>query len=201
MTTQTATGLDSAPAIMVDPLPSAARVLAVTARPGQESADLGGLLYAFRRSGASLSLLCLTHGEAAGQGADTAWVEAARPGEVQMAASILGIRQVAVTDYHDGHLHHYHSSELTGRIQQAINDYSAGLVLVIAPETGDIGDSAVALQRRPPPCWPGYQLRRAPGQAWLVPGPSISVPTRRSPVPSRSQPPLPTPASQRRSPS
>jgi len=144
MTTQTATGLDSAPAIMVDPLPSAARVLAVTARPGQESADLGGLLYAFRRSGASLSLLCLTHGEAAGQGAGTAWVEAARPGEVQMAASILGIRQVVVTDYHDGHLHHYHSSELTGRIQQAVSDYSADLVLVIAPETGDIGDSAVA---------------------------------------------------------
>ena len=28
--------------------PRAASVLAVTARPGQESADLGGLLYAFR---------------------------------------------------------------------------------------------------------------------------------------------------------
>ena len=44
-------------------------MLAVTARPGQESADLGGLLYVFRRSGASLSLLCLTLGEAGGQAA------------------------------------------------------------------------------------------------------------------------------------
>src|SRR5580698_4170940 len=44
--------------------PRAASVLAVTARPGQESADLGGLLYAFRRSGASLSLLSLTRGGA-----------------------------------------------------------------------------------------------------------------------------------------
>ena len=45
-------------------LPRAGNVLVVTARPGQESADLGGLLYAFRRAGASLALLCLTRGEA-----------------------------------------------------------------------------------------------------------------------------------------
>jgi hypothetical protein len=36
-------------------VPRADHVLAVTARPGQESADLGGLLYAFRRSGARLA--------------------------------------------------------------------------------------------------------------------------------------------------
>ena len=39
------------------PLPRAGHVLAVTARPGQESADLGRLLYAFRRRGASMALL------------------------------------------------------------------------------------------------------------------------------------------------
>ena len=42
------------------PLPRARNVLVVTARPGQESASLGGLLYAFRRAGACLGLLCLT---------------------------------------------------------------------------------------------------------------------------------------------
>ena len=42
------------------PLPRARHVLAVTARPGQESADLGRLLYAFRCRGASLALLSLT---------------------------------------------------------------------------------------------------------------------------------------------
>ncbi|MGH3294817.1 MAG: hypothetical protein ACRDP7_23760, partial [Trebonia sp.] len=46
------------------PLPRAASVLAVTARPGQESADLGGVLHAFRRPGTSLALLCMTRGEA-----------------------------------------------------------------------------------------------------------------------------------------
>jgi LmbE family N-acetylglucosaminyl deacetylase len=119
-------------------------VLAVTARPGQESADLGGLLYAFRRSGASLSLLCLTRGKAAGQGSGNARLEAARPWEVQMAAAILGVRQVAVADYRDGSLHHYRTSDLADRIQQAAVEYSADLVLVVAPETGDLGDAAVA---------------------------------------------------------
>jgi LmbE family N-acetylglucosaminyl deacetylase len=144
MTTQAETSPSTAPSFTIDPLPSAVRVLAVTARPGQESADLGGLVYAFRRAGASLSLLCLTRGAAAEWSSGTTRVEAERPWEVQMAASILGIRQVTVADYRDGHLHHYHGSDLTGRIQQAVSEYAADLVLVVAPETGDIGDSAVA---------------------------------------------------------
>jgi LmbE family N-acetylglucosaminyl deacetylase len=52
------------PAPAVRRLPRAGSVLVVAARPGRESTDLGGLLYAFRRSGASLALLCLTRGEA-----------------------------------------------------------------------------------------------------------------------------------------
>jgi LmbE family N-acetylglucosaminyl deacetylase len=144
MATETAADPSIARAFIVDSLPSAVRVLAVTARPGQESADLGGLLYAFRRSGARLSLLCLTRGEAGPRNSGTARLEAARPWEVQMAAGILGVRQVAVANYRDRRLHHYHSSELINRIVQAISEYSADLVLVLAPETGDIGDAAVA---------------------------------------------------------
>ncbi|MGH3295033.1 MAG: hypothetical protein ACRDP7_24865, partial [Trebonia sp.] len=64
MTIEATTRPSVAHAVMPGLLPSAVRVLAVTARPGQESADLGGLLYAFRRTGASLSLLCLTRGKA-----------------------------------------------------------------------------------------------------------------------------------------
>jgi LmbE family N-acetylglucosaminyl deacetylase len=125
-------------------LPRAGNVLVVTARPGQESADLGGLLYAFRRSGASMSLLCLTRGKIAGRGAGDARIVAARPWEVQTAAGILGVRQVTVADYRDESLHHYRVADVAGRIQQAAAEYSANLVLVMAPETGDIGDAAVA---------------------------------------------------------
>jgi LmbE family N-acetylglucosaminyl deacetylase len=135
---------DVACAFIPGPLPSAIRVLAVTARPGQESADLGGLLFAFRRSGADLSLLCLTRGEASGYNAGTARLESTRPWEVQVAASILGIRRVSVAGYRDGNLQHYRTPDLAERIQQAISEYTADLVLVVAPETGDVADAAVA---------------------------------------------------------
>jgi LmbE family N-acetylglucosaminyl deacetylase len=144
MTIEATAHPETARAFTPDPLPSAVRVLAVTARPGQESADLGGPLFAFRRSGASLSLLCLTLGETHAQSSGFTRLEAARPWEVQMAALILGIHQVSVASYRDGRLHRYRTSELTGRIQHAISKYSADLLLVVAPETGDIGDAAVA---------------------------------------------------------
>jgi len=159
-------------AFIPDLLPSAVRVLAVTARPGQESADLGGLLYAFRRSGANLSLLCLTRGKTAGQGSGNTRVEEARPWEVQMAAAILGVRQVAVTDYRDGSLHHYRTSDLAERILQAAEEYAADLVLVLAPETGDIGDSAVARAATAAALQAGVPLagRTRPGVsgAWML---------------------------------
>ena len=144
MTTEATTHPAAARAFAFDLLPSAARVLAVTARPGQESAELGGPIYAFRRSGANLSLLCLTLGADAAQNSGMTRLNAARPWEVQMAASILGIRQVSIASYHDGRLHHYRTSELAQRIQHAISKYSADLALIVAPETGDIGDAAVA---------------------------------------------------------
>jgi LmbE family N-acetylglucosaminyl deacetylase len=141
MTVQAVPALNVSPSGDTTPLPGASRVLAVTARPGQESSDLGGLLFAFRRAGASLSLLCLTRGE----GADgSPRIEAARPWEVQQAASILGVRQVSVAGYRNGGLHRYRTSEVALRFKQAAAESSADLVLVIAPEAGDIADSAVA---------------------------------------------------------
>lgn len=144
MTIEATARPDTAHAFTPGPLPSAARVLAVTARPGQESAELGGPLYAFRRSGAGLSLLCLTLGKDAAQDPGLTRLDAARPWEVQAAASVLGIRQVSIASYLDGRLHHYRISELAERIHHAIGKYSADLVLVVAPETGEIGDAAVA---------------------------------------------------------
>src|SRR5215470_7851050 len=125
MTTEATISTGITRAFIADSLPSAVRVLAVTARPPQESVDLGGVLYAFRRSGTILSLLCLTQGETAARNPGTARPEAAAAWEVQLAASILGVSQVDVAGYRDGSLHHYHRSELAGRIQQAISEYAA----------------------------------------------------------------------------
>jgi LmbE family N-acetylglucosaminyl deacetylase len=142
--TVTMTRPDVAGTFITDSLPSAVRVLAVTARPLQESADLGGLLYAFRRAGASLSLLCLTRGEASVWNSGPGRLESARPWEVQLAASVVGIAHVSVASYRDGGLHQYRTPELAARIRLAISEYSADLVLVVDPETGDVADIAVA---------------------------------------------------------
>ena len=182
-----------------DSPPRAASVLAVTARPGQESADLGGLLFAFRRSGASLSLLCLTRGEAAGQNSGSALLEAVRPWETQLAASILGIRRIEVANYRDGQLHEYPTAELAEQIDRSIREHSADMLLVVAPEVGDRADTAVALAAQAaaaarPACPPS----RRPGGGPAAPGRLTWAPTRKPRAPSRSPPPPPTPVSPRR---
>jgi hypothetical protein len=91
------TTLTEAPALVEAPgaprsgsLPQARSVLAVTARPGPESADLGGLLCAFRRGGATIGVICLTRGEASPFNATCARLETVRPWELQLAAHVLG---------------------------------------------------------------------------------------------------------------
>jgi LmbE family N-acetylglucosaminyl deacetylase len=126
-------------------LPWAGNVLVVTARPGQESSDLGGLLYAFRRSGASLALLCLTRGEASPL--NSTWcarLEAVRPWELQLAANVLGISEVTVASFPDGGLRSRPGADLTQLVRHAIRRYCPDLLLVIAPEAGDPDDTAVA---------------------------------------------------------
>jgi N-acetylglucosamine malate deacetylase 2 len=144
MTAKSATTSPSPRTTASGALPAAVSVLAVTARPGQESADLGGILQVFRRSGASLSLLCMTRGEATPAGLGAARAEAVRPWEVQMAAAILGVRAVTVANYRDGALHRHRPAELTERIGHAISEHAADMVVVVAPEAGDSEDLAVA---------------------------------------------------------
>ena len=118
----------------------------MTARPGQESADLGGLMYAFRCAGASLALLCLTRGEASPL--NSTWcarLEATRPWEVQPAANVLGISAVTVVSYPDGGLSSHPVADLIQSVRHAIRRYCADLLLVIDPETGDPDDTAAAL--------------------------------------------------------
>jgi N-acetylglucosamine malate deacetylase 2 len=123
----------------------AGNILVVTARPGQESADLGGALYAFRRGGAHLGLLCLTRGEASPLNSTRGVrLAAVRPWELQLAACVLGISSVAVASYPDGRLRCYPRSELAERVWRGIRQHCADLLVVIDPESGDPDDSAVA---------------------------------------------------------
>lgn len=132
------------PAPAAGPLPQASRLLAVTARPGEESAELGGLLFAFGRAGASLGLLSLTRGEASPLNSTLARLEAIRPWELQLAAAVLGISWVAVASYPDGVLYRHPAGELAERVGRAIRQHQADLLLVIDPASGDPDDAAVA---------------------------------------------------------
>ena len=124
-------------------LPRADSVLVVLARPGQESADLGGLLYAFRRAGTGLALLCLTRGEASPLNSTwSARLEAVRPWELQLAAGVLGIAQVTVASYPDGGLGWRPEAELSARIGQAIRQHPADLLLIIDPAAGGRDEGA-----------------------------------------------------------
>jgi N-acetylglucosamine malate deacetylase 2 len=142
-----ATASPTIPAAAADgPSAPIGNVLVVTARPGQESTDLGGLLYAFRRSGTWLGLLCLTRGEASPLNSTwSARLEDVRPWELQLAANVLGISSVTVASYPDGRLRCYPRAELTERVRRAIRRYCADLLVVVDPEEGDLDDDAVAM--------------------------------------------------------
>jgi N-acetylglucosamine malate deacetylase 2 len=125
------------------PLPAATQVLAVTARPGQESVDIGGVLLAFRRAGASLALLCLTRGEASPQNSTCERLENIRPWELRVAAGILGVSSVMVSDFPDGGLSRGPVGALTERVGRAIREHGADLLLVADP-AGSPDDMRVA---------------------------------------------------------
>jgi len=126
------------------PLPRGLRVLAVTARPGQESAELGGLLSAFRRAGSSTALLCLTRGEASPLNSTCERLETIRPWELQVASGIVGISSVMLADFPDGGLIRAPMSALIERIERAIVEYGPDLLVVSEPAPGSPDDEQVA---------------------------------------------------------
>jgi LmbE family N-acetylglucosaminyl deacetylase len=124
-------------------LPRARNLLAVVARPGQESVELGGLLYAYRRSGARLALLCLTRGEASPLNSSLERLETLRPWELQVAAGLLGVSSIAVVDYPDGGLSACRAGQLTERVCREVRRQAPDILLVSEPD-GSPDDVVVA---------------------------------------------------------
>jgi N-acetylglucosamine malate deacetylase 2 len=143
--TATVPGIRAVPAAAAERLPPARKVLAVIARPGQESAELGALLYAFGRRGASLALLSLTRGEASALNSTCEPLETVRPWELQVAAGLLGISSIRVSDYPDGGLRLEPLPALIERVRNVIREHSPDLLLVVDPAaSGDPDDARVA---------------------------------------------------------
>lgn len=79
------------------------RAVAVVAHPDDESFGLGALLSALVDAGASVGVVCLTHGEASTLGV-AADLGAVRDLELRAAAGELGLADAALYDHPDGHL-------------------------------------------------------------------------------------------------
>src|SRR5579862_7689868 len=89
------------------------KLMAVLAHPDDESLGVGGTLATYAAAGVEVYLLTATRGES-GRYCGHRAGDAAHPGahalgqirerELRAAASVLGVREVSLLDYHDQHL-------------------------------------------------------------------------------------------------
>jgi LmbE family N-acetylglucosaminyl deacetylase len=114
----------------LDNLPNTRSVLVVCAHPDDESFGLGAALTTFGESGCSTAVLCFTHGEASSLGADSDDLGRVRAGELTAAASELGVANVELLDYRDGHLDEEALDELIVAIRRAVERSKVDLLLV-----------------------------------------------------------------------
>lgn len=138
-------GLTQAQAPETGALPAAGVVLAVIARPGQESADLGAILSAFRLHGAGLAVLCLTRGEGSEVNSTCERLEVIRPWELQVAAGLLGVSSVTIADYPDGRLGCVPPASLAEHIRRTRRRTGADLLLVADPAAAVADPDVVAV--------------------------------------------------------
>ena len=107
------------PATDTGTLPRWPTVLAVVAHPDDESFGLGAVLDAFVRSGAGVSVLCLTPGGASsvsGVGGD---LRTLRGAELRSAATALGVASAVLGDHMDGALAQVDQAVLVDEVSAA----------------------------------------------------------------------------------
>ncbi len=104
-------------------------MLVVVAHPDDETFGLGGVIAEFTRTGAEVSVLCLTHGEASALGNGD--LGSIRSGELRRAADHLGVKSVEILDYPDGGL----ASQPVAALVDVVADRLGGVdgMLVFGP--------------------------------------------------------------------
>lgn len=121
-------------------LPNWTSVLAVVAHPDDESFGLGAVLATFARSGTTVSVLCLTQGEASTIQGDSENLATLRAAELQEAATTLGIASAVLRDYPDGSLADIPLETLTDEVAQSVAR-SGAEALVVFDLSGVTGHS------------------------------------------------------------
>ena len=121
-------------------LPAWRRVLAVVAHPDDESFALGALLDRFVGTGAEVSVLCLTRGEASTLGADADDLAAVRDAELRAAAAALGLGRTRLLAHPDGGLSAPGLAErLTADVARELETLAPDGLVVFDPRAGVTG--------------------------------------------------------------
>ena len=150
----------------LDSLPPWPSVLAVVAHPDDESFGLGALLDAFARHGASVQVLCLTHGEASTPHGVPGQLGAVRESELAAAADVLGVSHAWMLDHPGGALASIAPGVLTGSVLAAAQESSpAGLLVFdttgVTGHPDHVAATAAAIR--------AAELLRVPVLGWTLP--------------------------------
>ncbi len=104
-------------------------VLAVCAHPDDESFGLGAVLADAANRGASVGLLCYTHGEASTLSEQALPLGEVRNRELSAAASVLGLRDAVLLDYPDGGLSGISLDDLARHVETMVDQTAATALL------------------------------------------------------------------------
>ena len=123
----------------------ARRLLAVLAHPDDESLGFGGTLAKYASADVEVFLVTATRGNA-GRYRGLARGDPQHPGrsalgqireaELRAAASVLGIQEVSLLDYEDGHLEAANAREIVARIARELRRVRPHVVVSFGPDGG-----------------------------------------------------------------
>lgn len=105
-------------------------MLAVCAHPDDESFGLGAILSTLSSASTTVSVLCLTHGEASTLGAGGHDLRQVREAESTAAAAVLGVTAAELRDHPDGGLADLPAGQLAAEVHQAAQRSRAEALLV-----------------------------------------------------------------------
>lgn len=141
--------------------PPARSVLAVVARPGDESSYLGAILDAYRRAGGLVGVLAFTRGEASPHNDTAEPLESLRLREFEHATGALRLGHRTLADYPDGRLHRFPVERLAEHVERAVRRWEVDLIVTIDGRLAERSAAHAAV-------WAGRQCG-VPVLGWTLP--------------------------------